>query len=91
MAEVSAVGQGAVALYTDSKSRNPKWRGVRLATALSCRSSEKEGIGTVSGTGGHDFPFKHVTCAEILCKPFFLLYTSVSHGNFWKVFPVSQV
>ncbi len=60
VAEVAAVGQGAVASYTDSKGRCLEWRGVSLATALACSRFGKKGTGTGSGTGGHEFPFEHV-------------------------------
>ncbi len=56
----AAFERGAVALYTHSKGRNPEWRCVRLDTALAWRPSGMESTGTGSGTGGHEFSFKHV-------------------------------
>ncbi len=60
VAEAAAVGKGALALYTHSKGWNPKWQGACLDTALACRPSVMEGTGTVSGTGGPEFPFEQV-------------------------------
>ncbi len=92
LAEVAAVGHCAVALSTHSKGRDLKWRGVRLAKALACWPSAKEGMGTGSGTGGHEFPFEHLLIEHLLiehmlCKSFSLLYTFVSYGKVWNISP----